>query len=276
MEYGPELDTQDPCFGRMLATHRPKIRFPGHYLGGIEPSELECVELFMHDGLIQHLLYHTNATIQDDQDKITVSEMRKWIGTMFAMTISPVSNISDLWKEQEDGFRMAHCFGMKTGLGHARFKFIRKHFATGPIGAGSKTFDEFRPIQQFFNDRVADYFHPGVHIVIDESTSGWHGKDETRKDGPPALTHMKGKPESVSFMFKNICCVETGIMIAIELQEGKEVMATRRYTSSGEKSSTGVILRLVDYLPGAGFILTGDAWFATLNALRKMAERGHL
>ncbi len=54
------------------------------------------------------------------------------------------------------------------------------------------------------------------------------------------MTHMKGKPEPVSFMFKTICCAETGIMIAMELQEGKDVMASREYSCAGEKSSTVV------------------------------------
>jgi hypothetical protein len=39
-------------------------------------------------------------------------------------------------------------------------------------------------------------FH--IQVVVDESTSGWNGKDKKRADGPPALTHMKGKSEPVS------------------------------------------------------------------------------
>ena len=67
-----------------------------------------------------------------------------------------------------------------------------------------------------FNSRARQVFVPGTHIVIDESTSGWHGKHEKMVDGPPALTHMKGKPEPVSFMIKNLCCVESGIMFGRE------------------------------------------------------------
>jgi hypothetical protein len=40
---------------------------------------------------------------------------------------------------------------------------------------------------------------------------------------------MKGKQEPVSFMIKNLCDVETGIIFSIELQEGKVEMATRDY-----------------------------------------------
>ena len=40
---------------------------------------------------------------------------------------------------------------------------------------------------------------------------------------------MKGKPEAVSFMIKNVCDVHSGVMFAIELQEGKEEMAKRKF-----------------------------------------------
>jgi hypothetical protein len=63
------LDLQDPrFFGLMLAIPKPKLLFPQQFPSGIEPSELECVELFMHDDLISHLLLHTNAGIQVAMD----------------------------------------------------------------------------------------------------------------------------------------------------------------------------------------------------------------
>ncbi len=79
------------------------------------------------------------------------------------------------------------------------------------------------------------------------------------------MTQMKGKPEPVSFMYKTICCAETGIVIAMELQEGKDVMASREYSRAGEKSSTAVTLRLTDFLPGQGYSVTGDSWFTSLH-----------
>ena len=205
----PELELQDPRFGLLIPNHRPRIKFPGHLRHGIAPSELDCFELFMHNDLIPHLLFHTNANIPNPKEHITEEEMRKWIGIMIAMTLTSIPKISDLWMEEDVGFIPAHRYGAKSGLSKGRFEFIRQHFATGAVGGGAKTFDAFRPIQDFFNETVADVFVPGQH--------GWHGKDEKRADGPPALTHMKGKPEPVSFMFKTMCCAETGIMVAIEL-----------------------------------------------------------
>ncbi len=66
-------------------------------------------------------------------------------------------------------------------------------------------------------------------------------------------------------------------MIAMELQEGKleDVMASRQYSSAGEKSGTAVTLQLIDYLPGQGYIVTSDSWFALLHTLKKLKECGH-
>ncbi len=89
---------------------------------------------------------------------------------MYVMTTSPIRNIKDFWKEDDDGLIPAHRFRIKTGLSKGRFKFIRQLSATGRVGSGNKTFDEFRPIQTFFNERVAEVFFPGEHVVVDDYT----------------------------------------------------------------------------------------------------------
>jgi hypothetical protein len=116
--------------------------------------------------------------------------MKKWLGIMFDMTLSPIANIKEYWRQEDDAFIPAHSFGIKSGLSKGRLKFNRKHFATGEVRGGAKTFDAFRPIQTFFNDRVADCFCPGHHVVSDESTSGWQGRNKKRTDGPPAMTKI--------------------------------------------------------------------------------------
>ena len=85
---------------------------------------------------------------------------------------------------------------------------------------------------------------------------------------------MQGKPEAVSFMIKNLCDVHSGVMFALELQEGKEKMATRKFVDQGEKPSTACVLRLMEQLAGTGVILHGDSWFASLNTLQKLKQMG--
>jgi hypothetical protein len=77
------------------------------------------------------------------------------------MTISPIANVEEYWREEDDCLSPAHSIRIKTGLSNGRIKCIRRHLATGVVGVGAKTFDSFRPIQTFFDDRVADCFCPG-------------------------------------------------------------------------------------------------------------------
>jgi hypothetical protein len=62
----PTLHLLARRFGLMLAIHKPKIRFPQHFPAGIESSDLQCVDLFMHHAMFWHLLFHTNAGIAMD------------------------------------------------------------------------------------------------------------------------------------------------------------------------------------------------------------------
>ncbi len=181
-----------------------------------------------------------------------------------------MSNIKYYWSIEDNGLIVASRFFEKLHMSQCRFPFIRKNWAIAHVQRGSKTFDGIRPIFDMFNEQAASIFRCGTHVVIDESTSGCHRKDEKQADGPPALTHMKGKPEPVSFMIKNLCDVHSGVMFAIELQEGKEDMSKRKFVNQGEKPTAACVLRLMERLAGTGVILYGDSWFASLNTLQKL------
>ena len=148
--HDPALDALDPRMGGPICERDARIRFPKYIRAGETPSEVDCVKLFMHHDLISHLVMHTNITISEDKLKVTEPEMNRWIGIMFAMTLSSVPNVEDFWQEEDEGLLTAQRFGSKLNMGKTRFKFIRKHFKTGEAVAGANTFDGFRPIQDFF------------------------------------------------------------------------------------------------------------------------------
>ena len=95
-------------------------------------------------------------------------------------------------------------------------------------------------MQDYFNNNLQDAFEAGPEMVVDESTSGWKGVDEKSPDGPPSMVHQKGKPQNVSFMLKTMADCETGIILKIELQEGKEEMLKKQFSDKW-KSSTAVV-----------------------------------
>ena len=268
------LNSVDPRGNTAQAVRFPIFTFPPKYHRKAELEFIDYVDIFFHKQLFSTMVEHTNAKIMDDAEKVTEVEMRRFVGIIFAMTVCPMSNIAEYWKVEDDGLFLASRFYQKLHMSLTRFNIIRKYWAIGPAPRGAKTFDAIRPLFDMFNEAAASVFQCGTHVVIDESTSGWHGKDEKRADGPPALTHMKGKPEAVSFMIKNVCDVHSGVIFAIELQEGKEEMSKRKFAAQGEKPTTACVLRLMESLAGSGVILHGDSWFASLNTLQKRKQMG--
>jgi len=268
------LNSLDPRGAMADVVRNPLFTLPPSFRQIIELNPVDYVDLFFHKQLFSTMVEFTNANISDVSDKVDTKEMRCFIGIMFAMTICPMSNGKDYWNTEDDGLKVAPRFFEKLHMSQSRFSVIRKNWAIAPVQRGSKTFDSIRPLFDMFNEQAASVFRCGTHVVIDESTSGWHGKDEKRADGPPALTHMKGKPEAVSLMIKNVCDVHSGVMFAIELQEGKDEMAKRRFVDQGEKPTTACVLRLMEPLAGSGVILHGDSWFASLNTLQKLKGMG--
>jgi hypothetical protein len=163
------LNSIDPRAGGNLNTRNPRIKFPASMQVPHIPSELNCLEVFFHADLFLRLVEFTNLTIVDDSHKVEVEDMWRFVGIMFAMTVTPLCNIMDYWKEEDDGLLLASRCRQKLFMSQNRFKFIRQHFNTGAPGRGSKSFDAIRPIQDMFNSRALQIFQCGCRIVIDET-----------------------------------------------------------------------------------------------------------
>jgi hypothetical protein len=82
------------------------------------------------------ICFLTNLTIVDASVKVEVEDMRRFVGITFAMTVTPLCNIMDYWKEEDDGLMRASRFRTKLNMSVNRFKFIRQHFNTGDAGRG--------------------------------------------------------------------------------------------------------------------------------------------
>ncbi len=100
--------------------------------------------------------------------------MRRFIGIMYAMTVTPRTNIQDYWSVEADGLRPASNFESFLRMSYSRFCQIRKMFAIGQNIITKNKFDNFRHIQDMFNERMHTVFKCCNRIVVDESTPGWH------------------------------------------------------------------------------------------------------
>jgi hypothetical protein len=83
---------------------------------------------------------------------------------------------------------------------------------------------------------------PGLHLVYDESMSEWQPRT-TAKGGLPHLSYIKRKTKPLGTEFKNVADAQTGIMLHLEIQKGKDGMKGAEYVHElGAQSACAVRL----------------------------------
>ena len=73
--------------------------------------------------------------------------------------------------------------------------------------------------------------------------SARRGKDGNYcSDGMPHVTKIARKPKGVGAELKDAACAVTRVIIALEIQEGKDAMAAKRYMQEWKKIGTAQVL----------------------------------
>ena len=69
---------------------------------------VDCVDLFFHDMTFSLCCENFGNERQiSEKQKVTEEEMCLFVGIMFAMTVSPASNIKQYWSADDDGLKVA-------------------------------------------------------------------------------------------------------------------------------------------------------------------------
>jgi hypothetical protein len=156
------LDGLDPRGTSAAGARKPRVRWPQRLSEVTERTAIDYLNHFMPGEIISYAVQYTNARIEKKESRVSKEEMMRWIGVMYAMTIQPVDNIMDYWREDEEGFLLAPKFSVKTGMSCFRFKFIRQHFALGDQMPSAtvrvSTFDNVRPLFEIFNSHMKEIF----------------------------------------------------------------------------------------------------------------------
>ena len=98
-------------------------------------------------------------------------------------------------------------------------------------------------IDDFNNNRLAT-LHVSSHICVDEMMSAWRPQT-TSTGGLPNITHIPRKPKPLGTEFKCSACCQTGCMLHLELQRGKNGMQTSRHNRE-LGATAGCTLRLAE------------------------------
>lgn len=109
---------------------------------------------------------------------------------------------------------------------------------------------------------------------VDESMSSWLGADGANTPtGMPHVTKIPRKPKGVGLEFKCVADVSSGIMLGLEIHEGKDAMAEKEFAGQYQKH-VATTLRLVKPYFGSTRTVFGDSWFGSVTCAEALKEHG--
>ena len=183
---------------------------------------------------------------------------------------------TDLWATEKKGMMPPPDFGQHGSKD--KFRRWMRHLGEGPEKARKNDpWREVRWLIDGYNDNRRKTIKPSWLVVVDETMWAWTGQ------GMPHLSFVKRKPEPLGCEVKNLCDGVSGVMLFLEIQEGKELMERKQFCRT-HKCTTATTLRLAK---GAGLqepdtlraedkparVLVGDSWFASLETAKALKEQ---
>jgi hypothetical protein len=130
--------------------------------------------------------------------------------------------------------------------------------------------DPCAPVRNFikaFNDNMVVVLKPGLILVVDEIMCMWLGLElKYSWNGLPHLTKLPRKPRGVGAEMKAMCCGESGVLLRLNLMEGKERMQRAEFADQYQ-AGTATVLRLCNPFKGRPRIVVTDSAFSSVNTL---------
>ena len=206
------------------------------------------------------------AALRDKRDRwraVTASELATWFGLFLGSTQFAESG-DRLWKPKFQTFVDS---GFKDIMSLKRFKDIRKYISFTMAKLDAHDTDDWwraRRGVELFNAKRGELIGAVPRIILDESMSAWR-PDTTKTGGLPAISFVLRKPEPLGTEFKTAADPHSGIMLQVEIQEGRQRM---RDKGGHPLPTTACVTRLVSGIPAASLgmrrTVFGDSWFSNV------------
>ncbi|XP_050298561.1 piggyBac transposable element-derived protein 4-like [Anthonomus grandis grandis] len=246
-------------------------------------TELDFWLAFFPSEDIDLIIQSTNARLRERQRAVTKGDLYKALGIIYVMTLNSLHTKHtkrEYWST-ESGLFPAPAFGQRFGMGLHRFEEIINCLAfaipTAEELNNEENMDNGYQVRAFFHMTTSkwnDIYSPGYKVTVDESMFAWYGKGlHNERDGMPAVIKIQRKPKGVGCECKTIADVQSGIMIGLEINEGKEAMQKKEWQRE-LGAGTATTLRLTRPWHGSGRIVVGDSWFASVKTAIELNKRG--
>ena len=113
-----------------------------------------------------------------------------------------------------------------------------------------------------FNDVHARLVRNGMTKVLDESMSAWRPRKD-KLGGLPNISYIFRKPKPLGTEFKTMVDADTGVMVHLEVQEGKDAMRSKEHHAQ-LGATAACCVRLAGGCARKSTVV-GDAWFGSVN-----------
>ena len=208
--------------------------------------------------------------------RVSQRELGVWFG-LFLGSLQFAEQGRGLWTPKYDTMAKPD---FRQYMSRTRFEDIRKHIPATIAkkeAHGSDPWWQLRGGVERFNKKRRALLHTVPVGVLDESMSAWHPRT-SKCGGLPHISYVIRKPEPLGTEFKAAADPATGIMLALEIQEGKQAMDAMRARRGDQLGpSTSCVARLVSEISSAplGYrrIILGDAWFTNVATAVEVARR---
>lgn len=241
-------------------------------------SRLDCWRIMMPN-ILGTACNNFNTRKLPSITPITEHELVKFVGILYAMGLQRIRNREHYWNMKNFWPFESPDFKSKFGISLRRFQNIIKYLGWYPVDDDSYDMEdpwyEVRHFVDQFNHKRATTFMPGWVLCVDESTIKWRGlKDFESKKGCPQVTNIIRKPEAVCIEVRDVACAKSGVIVRLEIMEGKVRMKFKKFSSPNLTAGTAQVLRLTEPWHGMGFLVVGDSAFASVQTAIELLRRG--
>eukprot|EP00960_Hanusia_phi_P063826 765588-Hanusia_phi.AAC.2 len=257
------------------------IRWPQHMQLVDYKTPMQCWEIVFpwkyflgQDRATGSCLLWTNDSLPDNVSPFTVYEFLQFIGVIYARSLAPDGRMRDLWSSKPHSMFRPPELGSRYNVSRRRFEMWQKYLRLCPpfYMESMNSFDQIRPLIDAFNENRKQSINAGTELLIDESMGKWIPRNEYTAEGIPHLTKIARKPMGVGCEYKNLAECTYGILLFLELQEGKEIMETKMY-DIGCPKHTSLVMRLAQNYLDKGHAIYGDSAFASLSTAKTLFSR---
>ncbi|KAL5516031.1 hypothetical protein EMCRGX_G001287 [Ephydatia muelleri] len=142
---------------------------------------------------------------------------------------------------------------MRERFGLARDRFIdwERYLKIWPPSDSDNKWKYIQPLVTAFNATRRKFVEQETEVVIDESMGKWIPFFANTPEGVSHLSKIIRNPQGIGVEYKNVVDAQTGIMLFLDIQEGKEAMEGKN----------------------RGHVVHGDSAFASVATCTALLER---